>query len=130
MHKLLDYLCDELEELERKAEKDGGLSMSEIQYGDTLAHFKKNLMKADEMSEGSSYYEGSYARGRRSSRAGGDSSRRGYRTSRRNMNSRYDGMSYAEGADELVESINGMMGDLPQEVQREAQKFVQKLEQM
>ena len=49
MHKLIEYVCDELEELERKAEKDGKLSMAEIQYGDTLAHFKKNLLKSDEM---------------------------------------------------------------------------------
>ena len=49
MHKLMEYVCDELEELERKAEKGGKLSMAEIQYADTLAHMKKNLLKADEM---------------------------------------------------------------------------------
>lgn len=50
MHKLYEYICDELKDLEKKAEK-GNLSMQEIQYADTLAHLKKNLMKADEMME-------------------------------------------------------------------------------
>lgn len=40
MHKLINYICDELESIEKKAEK-GDLSMSELQYADTLAHLKK-----------------------------------------------------------------------------------------
>lgn len=48
MHKLIDYICDELDALEKKAES-GKLSMAEIQYGDTLAHFKKNLLKSEDM---------------------------------------------------------------------------------
>lgn len=89
MHKLIEYICDELEELERKADKEGKLSMAEIQYGDTLAHMKKNLLKADEMWEDSEYSMmggsyamddrrdgpytrgGSYARGSRGGRGGG-----------------------------------------------------------
>ena len=51
MHKLIEYVCDELEALERKADKEGKLSMAEIQYGDTLAHLKKNLMKTEEMAD-------------------------------------------------------------------------------
>ena len=58
MHKLLEYICDELEKLEKKADNDK-LSMSEIQYGDTLAHFKKNLLTSeammDEYDDGSSH---------------------------------------------------------------------------
>lgn len=85
MHRLIDYVCDELDDIERKADKGGKLSMSEIQYADTLAHLKKNLLKAEEMSDYSNdgysrrmsysdnsnysdgYYvrpDGSYARGR------------------------------------------------------------------
>ena len=55
MEKLMEYICEELEELERKADKEGKLSMAEIQYGDMLAHFKKNLLSADEMWEESEY---------------------------------------------------------------------------
>ena len=65
MHKLIDFLCDELEDLERKVERDGKLSASEIEYGDKLAHFKKNLLKMEQMEGGSSYsmmYPYSYER--------------------------------------------------------------------
>jgi hypothetical protein len=56
MHKLIEYICDELEEIERKAGKGGKLSMQELQYVDTLAHAKKNLMKCEEMEDGSESY--------------------------------------------------------------------------
>lgn len=52
MHKLIEYICDELEDLERKAERGGKLSLTEVQYMDTLAHAKKNLLKSDEMMDG------------------------------------------------------------------------------
>jgi len=55
MHKLIEYICDELEELERKVEKGTKLSMQEIQYMDTLAHAKKNLLKSDEMMDEDGY---------------------------------------------------------------------------
>lgn len=52
MHKLIDYVCGELEDIERKVDKGGKISMQELQYADTLAHLKKNLLKSEEMSEG------------------------------------------------------------------------------
>lgn len=104
MHKLIEYICDELEELERKAGKDGKLSMAEIEYADVLAHTKKNLLKGEEMMEESEYsmdggsYEGrgnSYARG---GNRGGGQSRRGGMTMRGGNNYRYEGEgSYARG---------------------------------
>lgn len=65
MDKLINYVCDELEELERKADK-GKLSMAEIQYADMLAHLKKNILTADAMMDEGEYSNegGSYARGR------------------------------------------------------------------
>ena len=66
---------------------------------------------------GGSYrsYEGgaSYARGRG-------------RNARRDSMGRY---SNAEGVDELVDTVRNMMQDLPQHLQQDAQRFVQKLEQ-
>lgn len=50
MHKLIDFVCDELEDIEQKASK-GELSISDVQYADTLAHLKKNLLKSEEMME-------------------------------------------------------------------------------
>ena len=101
MHKLIEYICGELEDLERKSEKER-LSMAEIQYGDTLAHFKKNLLKGEEMMDESEYsmaggsYGSSYARGDRGgqSRRGGQSMRGSYRSYARGRgsNARRDSM--------------------------------------
>ena len=77
MHKLIEFICDELDDLERKAERGGKLSMTEVQYMDTLAHAKKNLLKSEEMMEGgysmdrySGDYSGEYSRDGYSERRG------------------------------------------------------------
>ena len=62
MHKLIEYCCDELEDIERKVSKGQKLSMQELQYADTLAHMKKNLLKGEEMSGGSGYSSMGYSR--------------------------------------------------------------------
>lgn len=61
----------------------------------------------------------SYARGR-GSNARRDSMGRYSRTSN---------YSRADGMEELLSEINGMMDELPQNLQMEAQKFIQKIEQ-
>ena len=48
MHELINFACTELEELEDKA-KRGTLSMADVQYADTLAHMKKNLLAGESM---------------------------------------------------------------------------------
>ena len=65
MDKMIEFVCEQLEELEKKAAK-GSLSVPEVQYADTLAHLKKNLLKSEEMMaemEGGSFAGGSYAGG-------------------------------------------------------------------
>ncbi len=139
MHKLMEYVCDEIKELERKAEKDGKLSMAEMQYLDTLAHTKKNLLKADEMSEegysgmmypryygedhmdGRSYRDGrtymddrSYARGRR-----------------RDSMGRYSRRGYSMAGDEMMDELHELMEKAPDEMtKREFKKFIDKMETM
>ena len=62
MHKLIDFVCGELEDLERKVDRGGKLSMQEVQYMDTLANTKKNLLKSEEMMEEGGYsMDGDYA---------------------------------------------------------------------
>lgn len=138
MHKLMEYVCDEMKELERKAEKDGKLSMAEMQYLDTLAHTKKNLLKADEMSEegysgmmypryygddrmdGRSYRDGrsynddrSYARGRK-----------------RDSMGRYS-RGYSMANEDMVEELHELMEKAPDEMtKREFKKFIDKIETM
>lgn len=68
MHKICDYIDDELNELERKVDRGGKLSAGEIEYGDKLAHFKKSLLTNEAMedsySETGRPYTRSYARRR------------------------------------------------------------------
>lgn len=100
MHKLMEYICEQLEELERKADKDGKLSMAEIEYVDKLAHIKKSLLSAEEMWEDSEYSEAggsSYRRGGRSYAGGGSGQSRRGGSSRRG--SSYEGgSSYEDGS--------------------------------
>ena len=153
MHKLMEYICDELDELERKASKDGKLSMAEVQYGDMLAHFKKNLMKAEEMEGEEGYSErgysrrgGSYARGGnrggRYSREGGSYEGDSYegggsyargRTGnvRRDSMGRYSRDGYSMADEEMVMELRELMEDAPDEKTRqEFKRFIQKIEAM
>lgn len=142
MHKLMEYICDEMEELERKADKDGKLSMAEIQYLDMLAHTKKNLLKADEMMEESEYSMegGSYrsnARGRGRSNEG---SYRSYRSNegggsnegsmaRRSSRRSYRGNT--SRADDMIEELRELMEEAPDDrTRQEFQRFITKMEQM
>ncbi len=127
MHKLIDYICDELEDLERKAEKDGKLSMTEIQYMDTLAHAKKNLMKAEEMSGGDGYssrgysMEGPYMGGRSYARGG----------RRRDAMGRYSSRGYSMAADDMIAELHELMAEAPDEqTKMEFKRFIDKIERM
>lgn len=160
MEKLMEYICEELEELERKADKEGKLSMAEIQYGDMLAHFKKNLLSADEMWEESeysmdggggmsgrrySYARGGGGRGGQGGGQGGGSSNDGYsrrgggsyargrgRNARRDSMGRYSSTGdYSRDAEDMVDQLRELMEDAPDDrTRQEFQRFIQKLEQM
>lgn len=143
MHKLMEYICDELEELERKAEKDGKLSMAEIQYMDTLAHTKKNLLKADEMWEESEYSNAmdggrsgnSYRYYSRRDGRGGSYARGGQgrgRNARRDSMGRYSREGgYSYGAEDMVQELRELMQDAPDDrTRQEFERFIQKIEQM
>ncbi len=127
MHKIMSYVCKEMEDIEKKIDEKGGLSMTEMQYLDTLAHTKKNLLKAEEMSDGSyrgsyrmSYAEPMYADDERTER-----SRYSTRRDRMGRYSREDGYSRDEG---MIEELRGMMGDLPANKQRELQQLIKRYE--
>lgn len=64
------------------------------------------------------YGGGSYARGRG-------------RNARRDSMGRYsnEGYSRTDGVEELVDNVRNMMQDLPQNLQMDAKRFIQKLEQ-
>ena len=149
MHKLIEYICDELEELERKADKEGKLSMAEIQYGDMLAHFKKNILTSDAMMENEDGYSNesgnSYARGGRgrgnnarrdsmgrysrdggSYRQGGGSYERSYRDGRGGS---YDGYSREGAREDMLMQLREMEQDADEESKRMIKKWIKQVEE-
>lgn len=115
MHELINFACTELEELESKAKK-GNLSMADIQYADTLAHMKKNLLTSDAMEKGSSHgYSrnamGSYDRsyGMSYARQGRDGDGDGrYSEDNYSRGSSYDN-SYRYSRDDKSSMVNKLM---------------------
>ncbi len=142
LYELKEKLCEELKEFGGKE-----MSVGDLEVVDKLSHAIKNLDKIIETYEeteasyaGGGSYEngGSYRQGGRSyrsyARGRGTSARRdsmGRYSSRGGRSGRsYDGgMSYADGTEEMIEAVREMMNDLPENAKREAQRFVQKLEQ-
>ena len=142
MHKLYEYVCDELKDLEKKAEK-GNLSMQEIQYADTLAHLKKNLMKADEMMEDefgeysmayypmTSYAEEGGNKGGYMSRRGGNSYARGRgRNARRDSMGRYSNEGYSMANDDMIADLREMMETAPEGAKSKIRNLISDLERM
>lgn len=127
MHNLISYICDELEEYERKAE-DGRLSTSDIEIIDKLAHIKKSLLASEEMDNRS------YESGRRSYDGGmrRNSNARGRYYAKRDSMGRYTrdgGYSYAD--DETIQELKEIMqGTDNQQMKQEIQKTIQKIEGM
>lgn len=140
MDKLIKFVCDELDDLERKVSKDGKLSMAEVEYMDKLAHTKKNLLKADEMSE-EGYSGMMYPRYYGDDRMDGRSYRdgRSYNDGRsyaRGRNARRDSMGrysrgYSMANDDMVDELHELMEKAPDEMtKREFKKFIDKIETM
>lgn len=133
MDKLIEYVCDELKELEKKADKDGKLSMAEIQYADTLAHMKKNLLKGEEMYEDEysmardgmrSYRGGSYGRSYEGGGYSGESYARGRgRNARRDSMGRYSSEGYSRNGD-FMDDLQELMESAPNDRVRQKLKGI------
>lgn len=140
MHKIYEYLCDELKTLEKKAESGQGLSMAEFEYLNKLTETKKNLLKIEMLEEDSEYSSamrgGSYRGG--NDRMYGDSSyaRGRGRNARRDSMGRYSrrGGSYANYSmadkEDLVEDLRDVMQEADGTMKQEFERFIKKIEQM
>ena len=131
MHKLCEYIDEELMELERKAAKGQKLNAAEIEYGDKLAHFKKSLLTNDAM-EGEDYsgYDGSYARDGRGGSSYRGSYARGSYARRRDSRGRYSSDGYSRDG-EMMSELHMLMDDAPDErTRQEFQRFISKIESM
>lgn len=143
LYELCETISRELEDANEKIRSAGGkVSAGDVDYIDKLTHSLKSIKTTIAMMESEdeggysgrympmygvshergSNRENSYARGSNVRRDSMGRYSRGY--------SRNDGYSYAEGIDELLTEMRGMMGDLPEEKRREVQRFVDKMERM
>lgn len=121
MHKIYEYLCDELKDLEKKAESGQQLSMAELEYLNKLTETKKNLLKIEMLEEDSEYsnamrggsYRGSYARdGRGGSYDDGSYARGRGRNAKRDSMGRYSSEGYSRAEDFRME-LEDLMASAP-----------------
>ena len=141
MHELYELKEKLMKELEEYGKQD--LTAGSLEVVDKLSHSIKNICKIIESYEdeegysmrGRSYDDGTDGMNRRGSYRGSYRSSyargRGSNVKRDSMGryARDGGYSRADGVEELVENVREMMGELPQNLQQDAQRFVQKLEQ-
>lgn len=140
IYELKEALINELKEYGRKGEiKDVGA----LDIVDKLAHATKNLCKILDAAEEEEYSGYAYADGNTGTgnmggggNRGGRGSYAGRRNARRDSMGRYsrnyrnyDNYSRNDEIGRMVDDVNGMMDDLPEDVRKDAQRFVQKLEQ-
>lgn len=144
MHELYELKEKLMQELNQYSSQE--LSAGSLEVIDKLTHAIKNICKIIESAEEEEYSSrGSYnmGGGYRYSREGGRGGQGGQggnrggsyargRNARRDSMGRYsseNGYSRTDGVEGLVDEIRSMMSDLPQNLQQDAQRFVQKLEQ-
>ena len=117
MHKIYEYLCDELKDLEKKAESGQELSMAELEYLNKLTETKKNLLKIEMLEEDSEYSNamdgGSYARGGRGGSYRGSYARGRGRGARRDAMGRYSSEGYSRAEDDFMSDMRELMASAP-----------------
>ena len=138
MNAILDYICDEIEEIEQKIQKDGKLSMTEIDYLDTLEHIKKDILTSEAMMDGGYSNDGSYDgyNGGNGGMTGGsyNSSPRGYsgRRGRDSMGRYTSGRRYSrdEAKDEVMRHLEKAMNGASGEQRKIIQDAVEELKNL
>jgi hypothetical protein len=123
MHKIYDYVCKELKELEDKAEK--GLTAADIEYADKLAELKKNILKIRMLENGGySYYmppHESYREGPYEDHSYGSM----YRSMRDRRPMNY---GYSRSAGDIVYQLEDMAETAPDEMtRREIHRLIDKM---
>ena len=120
MHKLYDFACDELMELEKKA-GEKGLSAGEVEYADKLTELKKNILKIEMLEDEG--YSAEY-RDDRMYRTDGHSYAR-----RRDSMGRYSRRGYSRDNDEIIDQLHAMKETAKDDhTRREIDKLIDKME--
>lgn len=148
LYDLCDTLSEELEDVNEKIRKAGGMSAGDLETVDKLSHALKSIKTTIAMMEAEDeggyserympYYGGfSYADGMDRDARGGMSRRggrsyargRGKNVKRDSMGrySRDGGYSYADSMESLLEEMRGMMHTLPEEKRHKAERLIDEL---
>lgn len=146
LHELCTTLMEELEDVNKKIDKAGGMSAGDLETVDKLSHALKSvkttiaMLEADEGGYSGymprwvpySYAEGDNMRGGNSYARNGRG--RGSNAKRDNMGryssrgySRNDGYSYADGMEELLGEMRDMLPGLSDEKRRKAEQLMDEL---
>lgn len=146
MHKLIEYVCDELEKVEQQVSDNKKLSLAEVEYADKLAHLKKNLLRSEEIMDKG--YSGemrrspsSFRDGRSYERGGSSYDERGRGTNAQRDSrgrystgrgySRYVRDDYSMATDEIVMDLRNLMDQAPDDrMRQQIQRIVTKAENM
>lgn len=143
IYELKEQLMKELEEYGRKGE----MSTGSLEVVDKLAHTIKNLCKIIETAEEEGEYSmagGNYTYARGSNRGGqsyrgGNSyegnSMRSYargrgRNAKRDSMGRYSSAGYSYGNDEMIEQLEELMEEAPDQIKQDIQRLISKVEGM
>lgn len=160
MHKLIEYVCDELEKVEQQVSENKKLSLAEVEYADKLAHLKKNLLRSEEIMDkgysgemrrspssfrdgrsyardgssyardGSSYERGGSSYDERGRGSGAERDSRGRYSTGRGY-SRYVRDDYSMATDEIVMDLRNLMNQAPDDrMRQQIQRIVTKAENM
>lgn len=128
LHELCDTLSKELEEVNDKIRRGGGMSAGDLETVDKLTHALKSIKTTIAMMEAEDGYSGAYYphyyRGGRSYASGRMNARR----DSMGRYSRNDGYSYADGMDALLDEMRGMLSGLPEDKRRKAERLMDELE--
>lgn len=145
LHDICETLMQELNDANDKIRNAGGdINSGDVEYLDKLTHALKSVKTTIAMMEAddgySNWYMPRYAyegESPRTSREGqSNRGRNSYargrgRGAKRDAMGRYsrgDGYSYADGMDDIISDIRGMMHDLPEEKRRKVERLVNELE--
>lgn len=153
MHKLIEYVCDELEKVEQQVSDNKKLSLAEVEYADKLAHLKKNLLRSEEIMDkgysgemrrspssfrdgrsyardGSSYARDGSSYDERGRGSGAERDSRGRYSTGRGY-SRYVRDDYSMATDEIVMDLRNLMNQAPDDrTRQQIQRIVTKAENM
>lgn len=136
MNAIFDYICDEIEEFEQKIQRDGKLSMTEIEYLDKLEHIKKDMLTSEAMMDSGYSNDGSYDgyNGGNGGGMNGGSYNRGYsgRRGRDSMGRYTSGRRYSrdEAKDEVMRHLEKAMNGATGEQRKIIQEAVDELKNM